>query len=76
MYPLWEQIRKGQDMADRETKAYLKEFYTVEQLSTELDITQQTLRELIRNGDLKAGKLANKYVIQREDIKEYLDKSR
>lgn len=63
-------------MADRETKAYLKEFYTVEQLSTELDITQQTLRELIRSGELKAGKLANKYVIQREDIKEYLDKSR
>lgn len=63
-------------MADRETKAYLKEFYTVEQLSTELDITQQTLRELIRSGELKAGKLANKYVIQREDIKEYLENHR
>lgn len=63
-------------MADRETKAYLKEFYTVEQLSTELDVTQQTLRELIRSGELKAGKLANKYVIQREDIKEYLENHR
>lgn len=54
--------------------AYIKEFYTVEQLSRELDITQNTIRELIRNGELKAGKLASKYVITREDIKDYLNK--
>ena len=61
---------------DDEKLAYLKEFYTLEQLSTELNITVRTLREEIKSGDLKASKTGNRYVIQREDIKAWLNNSR
>ena len=59
-----------------EMLAYLKEFYTLEQLSNELNITVRTLREEIKDGKLKASKTGNRYVIQREDVKKWLDKSR
>jgi len=59
-----------------EILAYLKEFYTLEQLSNELNITVRTLREEIKDGKLKASKTGNRYVIQREDVKKWLDKSR
>ena len=59
---------------EKDTIAYLKEFYTVEQLAIELNTTEKYLREIIKTGELKAGKIANKYVIQREDIKNYLNK--
>ena len=59
-----------------EMLAYLKEFYTLEQLSNELNITVRTLREEIKSGNLKASKTGNRYVIQREDVKKWLDKSR
>jgi len=61
---------------DEEKLAYLKEFYTLEQLSTELNITVRTLREEIKDGKLKASKTGNRYVIQREDIKKWLDNTR
>ena len=61
---------------DEEKLAYLKEFYTLEQLSTELNITVRTLREEIKDGKLRASKTGNRYVIQREDIKKWLDNTR
>ena len=61
---------------DEEKLAYLQEFYTLEQLSTELNITVRTLREEIKDGKLKASKTGNRYVIQREDIKKWLDNTR
>ena len=56
-----------------ETTAYIKEFYTLEQLSTELNITVRTLREEIKTGKLKASKKGNRYIMQRQDIKAWLD---
>ncbi len=59
-------------MTDNNT-TYLKEFYTVEQLSKELDITEKYLRKEIQTGKLAASRTANRYVMQREDIKAWLD---
>lgn len=59
-----------------ENTTYFKEFYTLEQLSAELDITVRTLREEIKKGKLPASKIGHKYIMQREDIKSWLDHSR
>ena len=56
-----------------EIKAYIKEFYTLEQLSNELSITIRTLREEIKSGSLKASKTGNRYIIQRADIISWLN---
>lgn len=52
---------------------YIKEFYSLEQLSNEIDITVRTLREEIKAGKLRASKTGNRYILQREDIKAWLD---
>lgn len=54
----------------------LKEFYTLEQLSKEINITIPSLRKFIKEGELKASKLGTKYVISREDIKNWLEENR
>lgn len=59
-----------------EIKAYIKEFYTVEQLSQELGISQQMIRKAIKSGDLKAGTIATRYIIQRTDIIAWLNSSK
>lgn len=58
------------------TAVYLKEFYTVEQLSEELNITEKYLRQQISAGDLIASRTANRYILQREDIKAWLDSNK
>ncbi len=54
----------------------LKEFYTLEQLSKEINIAIPSLRKFIKEGELKASKLGTKYVISREDIKKWLEENR
>lgn len=56
-----------------EQTVYIKEFYTLEQLSAELNITVRTLREEIKTGKLKASKKGNRYIMQRQDIVEWLE---
>lgn len=54
----------------------LKEFYTLEQLSKEINIAIPSLRKFIKEGELKASKLGTKYVISREDIKKWLEENK
>lgn len=49
-----------------------KEFYTLEQLSKEININEPSLRKFIKEGILKAAKVGNRYIVDREDIKEML----
>lgn len=49
-----------------------KEFYTLEQLSKEIEINPISLRRFIKEGTLKASKVGNRYIVDREDIKEML----
>lgn len=51
----------------------IKEFYTLEQLSKELDLTERALREEVKAGHIRASKIRKKYILQREDIKAWLD---
>lgn len=67
---------KGEIMDALKTAVYLKEFYTVEQLSEELNITEKYLRQQISAGDLIASRTANRYILQREDIKAWLDSNK
>ena len=60
----------------KNNKVYVKEFYTLEQLSAELDICERVLRDYVRNGELNASKLGRRYIISREDITEWLKKNK
>lgn len=53
-----------------------KEFYTLEQLSEEININITSLREFIKKGKLNASKIGNRYIVDREDIKEMLKNTR
>lgn len=59
-------------MKDNE-KPTLKEFYNLEQLSEELGISKTGLKGYVKNGELKVSKVANKYIVQRENIKQWLN---
>lgn len=49
-----------------------KEFYTLEQLSKEIEINPISLRKFIKEGKLKASKVGNRWIVDRVDIKEML----
>lgn len=55
-----------------ETQPYLKEFYTLEQLSKEINMAIPSLRKFIKDGELKAYKIGNRYMTTREDIAEWI----
>lgn len=52
---------------------YIKEFYTLEQLEKEINFNKRSLRECIKQGKLKASKIGNGYVVQREDVIKWLN---
>ncbi len=54
---------------------YIKEFYTLDQLSEELDFNIRTLREFIKTGKLKAHKVGTRYICTREEIKDFIEGS-
>lgn len=56
----------------KEKTVYVKEFYTLEQLSTEINMTVQSLRAFIKSGELKASKIGNRYMVTRDNINEWL----
>lgn len=56
----------------KEKTVYVKEFYTLEQLSAEINMTVQSLRAFIKSGELKASKTGNRYMVTRESINEWL----
>lgn len=51
---------------------YLKEFYTLEQLSKELNMNIQTLRKFIKEGKLTASKVGTRYIVTRDAIRQLL----
>lgn len=60
----------------KEKTLYVKEVYTLEQLSNELDFNIQSLRKFIKNGELTASKVGTKYVIKRDDLIKWLDNNK
>lgn len=61
-------------MNDKTT--YNKDFYTLEQLSQEIDIRIPSLRKFIKNKELKASKVGNRYIIKKEDVIEWLNNNK
>lgn len=59
-------------MAKEEQVIYVKEFYTLEQLSQELGFSILSLRNFIKNGKLKASVIGHKYIVYRNDIIKWL----
>lgn len=59
----------------QETITTTKEFYTLAQLSQEIGIKEPSLRAFIKEGKLKASKVGNRLIVDRESIKEMLKNS-
>lgn len=49
-----------------------KEFYTVPEVAKLLDVTENTVREQIRKGNLKGYKKLKKWFVFKEDLKKYI----
>lgn len=47
--------------------------YTVEELSETLEIQERTLREYLREGRLKGRKLARRWYVSEDNIREYFN---
>ncbi len=47
--------------------------YTVEEVRVMLKVTQRTLYNYIKNGDLKAVKIGKYWRIKQEDLQDFLD---
>jgi excisionase family DNA binding protein len=48
------------------------DIYTVSQVATILDVTENTVREQIRNGKLKAYKKLNRWYVYKKDLDNYI----
>lgn len=55
-----------------DTTGYIKEYYTLEDLTKEFNMNIQTLRIYIKEGKLKASKVGVKYIITRDNINKFL----
>jgi len=53
-----------------------KEYLTTEEIALKLDISQETIRRYIRQGDLPAVKLRGVYRVKREDFEKFLENRR
>ena len=54
------------------SEKHIKEFYTLEQVSQELDFNVRVLREFIKQGKLQAHKVGTRYVCTREEIQAWI----
>lgn len=57
-----------------EKQAIVKEFYHIEDLAHDLKISVQTLKAVIKSGELKASKKGRQYIITRDAVIEWLNK--
>ena len=48
-------------------------YYTLQELSEELDVTLHTLRAYIRQGKLKGRKVAGRWIVTEENLREFLE---
>lgn len=56
--------------------AYLKEFYTLEQLAGEINMNVQSIRKFIKAGELEAYKVGNRYMVTRDNVKAWLERNK
>ena len=54
----------------------MKQWLTVEDISQELGIDEQTIRLWIRSKKLRAYKPGKQYLVKREDLDKFLEESR
>ena len=52
-----------------------KDFYTIKDISEELQVTEKAVRYQIKGGKLTASKVLGKYVISAENYKKYIDEN-
>lgn len=64
---------RAKQFNELEKNLYIKEFYTLEQLSNELNMNIQTLRKIVKAGELKVSKIGNRYIAKRDDINKWLE---
>jgi predicted site-specific integrase-resolvase len=48
-------------------------FYTLEDLMVMFKVTKRTLYNYIKDGKLKANKVANKWIVTEEQLKDFID---
>ena len=77
----WPTLNRNEDMKKMENKERLTakkklDVFTLDELSEQLDMDKQTLRNYIKNGKLKASKIGNKYFVTGDDVMELMVASR
>lgn len=71
-------MRYIEEMEEKERLTAKKKLdvYTLEELSEQLGMDKQTLRNYIKNGKLKASKIGNKYFVTGDDVMELMQNNR
>ena len=71
-------MRYIEEMEEKERLTAKKKLdvYTLEELSEQLDMDKQTLRNYIKNGKLKASKIGNKYFVTGDDVMNLMQNNR
>ena len=52
------------------------DIYTLEELSEQLAMVKQTLRNYIKNGKLTASKIGNKYFVTSDSVMDFMNNNR
>lgn len=52
------------------------DIYTLEELSEQLTMDKQTLRNYIKNGKLTASKIGNKYFVTSDSVMDFMNNNR
>lgn len=64
-------------MQDKRLTAKKKlDIYTLEELSEQLAMDKQTLRNYIKNGKLTASKIGNKYFVTSDSVMDFMNNNR
>ena len=64
-------------MKDKRLTAKKKlDIYTLEELSEQLAMDKQTLRNYIKNGKLTASKIGNKYFVTSDSVMDFMNNNR
>lgn len=61
---------------ERLTSKKKLDIYTLEELSEQLNMDKQTLRNYIKNGKLTASKIGNKYFVTSDSVMEFMNNNR
>lgn len=53
-----------------------REFYGMAEIANYLGVSKETIRKLIKDGELNASRVRTKYIIKKEDIEKYSEKQK